>query len=242
MCQGNVHASSDYTSGCLCCALLALPAELSAFDGARSGRHFAVPVGHSAGKPQPLGPTLVAATQASRPQEAACTLNFAVSDESCLHEFLSVRCRLHSCSGSAHGCSWQCDLSNMQRRSRASGPLCWQAARCLTNASGSNAGQQTTRSSMRAVLCSRCLLQLVTGSTYYAAAPDGNDVVEVTSCFVCLRPSCFAAPFCRCSRVTRLPCRCASCVLMAAGIWRCHWTQSPTSQEMCGTCSCQGSR
>lgn len=52
--------------------------ELSEFDGARSGRHFAVPVGHAAGKPQPLGPTLVAAGQAARPQDAACTLNFAV--------------------------------------------------------------------------------------------------------------------------------------------------------------------
>jgi hypothetical protein len=61
-------------------ALYNLPAELSAFDGARSGRHFAVPVGHAAGKPQPLGPTLVAASQASRPQDAACTLNFAVRE------------------------------------------------------------------------------------------------------------------------------------------------------------------
>lgn len=54
-------------------------AEADEFDGSRAGRHFAVPVGHGAGKPYPLGPTLVHTTRANNPADARCTVNFAVS-------------------------------------------------------------------------------------------------------------------------------------------------------------------
>jgi hypothetical protein len=37
-----------------------------------------VPIGHGAGKPYPLGPTLVSTTRANNPQDVRCTLNFAV--------------------------------------------------------------------------------------------------------------------------------------------------------------------
>eukprot|EP00775_Hariotina_reticulata_P005214 gene5214-5452_t len=49
------------------------------FEGTRTGRHFALPVGLAAGKPAPLGPTLVATGKASNPQEVPCTINFAVA-------------------------------------------------------------------------------------------------------------------------------------------------------------------
>lgn len=52
--------------------------EADEFDGSRAGRHFAVPIGHGAGKPYPLGPTLVSTTRANNPQDVRCTLNFAV--------------------------------------------------------------------------------------------------------------------------------------------------------------------
>jgi hypothetical protein len=54
-------------------------AEADEFDGSRAGRHFAVPIGHGAGKPYPLGPTLVHTTRPSSPQDVRCTMNFAVS-------------------------------------------------------------------------------------------------------------------------------------------------------------------
>lgn len=66
--------------------LLLLPllrAEADEFDGSRAGRHFALPIGHGAGKPYPLGPTLVSTTRANNPQDVRCTLNFAVSNLFC---------------------------------------------------------------------------------------------------------------------------------------------------------------
>lgn len=60
--------------------MFVLPAEANEFDGNRAGRHFAVPVGHGAGKPYPLGPTLVSTTRSNNPQDVRCTMNFAVRD------------------------------------------------------------------------------------------------------------------------------------------------------------------
>lgn len=39
-----------------------------------------MPIGHGAGKPYPLGPTLVSTTRANNLQDVRCTLNFAVSE------------------------------------------------------------------------------------------------------------------------------------------------------------------
>jgi hypothetical protein len=65
--MGHVHVHAVWT------------AEADEFDGSRAGRHFAVPIGHGAGKPYPLGPTLVHTTRPSSPQDVRCTMNFAVS-------------------------------------------------------------------------------------------------------------------------------------------------------------------
>lgn len=59
--------------------LLACPLDLDSFDAAPDGRPFSVPVGLSPGSPEPLGPDLVAVKPGNTPQEAACTINFAVS-------------------------------------------------------------------------------------------------------------------------------------------------------------------
>lgn len=53
-------------------------AEANEFDGNRAGRHFALPVGHGAGKPYPLGPSLVTTTRSNNTQDVRCTMNFAV--------------------------------------------------------------------------------------------------------------------------------------------------------------------
>jgi hypothetical protein len=52
--------------------------EANEFDGNRAGRHFALPVGHGAGKPYPLGPSLVTTTLSNNTQDVRCTMNFAV--------------------------------------------------------------------------------------------------------------------------------------------------------------------
>jgi hypothetical protein len=49
----------------------------SAFQGSPSGKHFAVPVGFSAGLPSPLGPSLVSVKEVKG--VARATVNFAVS-------------------------------------------------------------------------------------------------------------------------------------------------------------------
>eukprot|EP00879_Flechtneria_rotunda_P022431 GHRR01023681.1.p1 GENE.GHRR01023681.1~~GHRR01023681.1.p1 ORF type:complete len:577 (+),score=194.30 GHRR01023681.1:772-2502(+) len=53
-------------------------AETNQFEGTRAGCHFALPIGLGPGKPHPLGPTLMSASKASRPQDVVCTMNFAV--------------------------------------------------------------------------------------------------------------------------------------------------------------------
>jgi hypothetical protein len=65
-------------SKCAALSCLLQFAEANEFDGNRAGRHFAVPIGHGAGKPYPLGPTLVSTTRSSNPQDVRCTMNFAV--------------------------------------------------------------------------------------------------------------------------------------------------------------------
>jgi hypothetical protein len=72
--------SADLSAASLPCPAF-LHTAADEFDGSKAGRHFALPIGHAAGKPYPLGPSLVAASRASssKPQDAACTMNFAVS-------------------------------------------------------------------------------------------------------------------------------------------------------------------
>lgn len=65
-----------HTAECVC--ILLWLAEANEFDGNRAGRHFAVPIGHGAGKPYPLGPTLVSTTGSNNLQDVRCTMNFAV--------------------------------------------------------------------------------------------------------------------------------------------------------------------
>lgn len=70
----------------------AAASERDEFDGSRAGRHFALPIGHKAGKPCPLGPTLVSVTRTAQPQDAACTMNFAVSCSSGAADSSAVDC------------------------------------------------------------------------------------------------------------------------------------------------------